>query len=112
VASSRDDARASNLCTIMCRYLGMVGRYAAAQLYAARALAIDEGRAHQHNQTVATHLGDLAELLEAQGDYAAARPLYERALAICVARLGADHPTTNTIRSKLAALDQPHPTRE
>jgi tetratricopeptide (TPR) repeat protein len=103
-ASSRDNARASNLCTVMCRYLGMVGRYAAAQPYAARALAIDEGHAHPHNQTVATHLGDLAELLEAQGDYAAARPLVERALAITEQVLGPEHPDTATGLNNLANL--------
>ncbi|HVR98913.1 MAG TPA: tetratricopeptide repeat protein, partial [Thermoanaerobaculia bacterium] len=39
-----------------------------------------------------------------QGDLAAARPYYERALAIFEARLGPDHPDTKTVRENLAAL--------
>jgi hypothetical protein len=55
----------------------------------------------------ALSLNNLAGLLRAQGEYEAARPLYERALAICEDRLGIDHPTTRTIRANLAALDHP-----
>ena len=46
-----------------------------------------------HSRTAAS-LGNLGYLLWSQGDYAAARPLYERALAICEATLGPNHPAT------------------
>ncbi|HEX9374479.1 MAG TPA: hypothetical protein VF897_25915, partial [Roseiflexaceae bacterium] len=45
-------------------------------------------------------------------DLAGARPYYAQALAICEARLGAEHPTTRTIRANLATLDAPPQTRE
>jgi len=41
------------------------------------------------------------------GDYASARPLYERALAITEQALGPEHPNTRTVRTNLAALDAP-----
>ena len=43
---------------------------------------------------VARDLTELAYLLHDVGDYSAARPVYERALAIREAALGADHPDT------------------
>ena len=43
-------------------------------------------------------LNDLARLLQDQGDLAAARPLFERALAIRERVLGPDHPDTGAIR--------------
>jgi tetratricopeptide (TPR) repeat protein len=42
--------------------------------------------------------------LRAQGDFAAARPLYERALAIFEKALGPDHPDTATTLNNLAFL--------
>jgi hypothetical protein len=45
-------------------------------------------------------------LLKDQGEYTAARPLLERALRICVERLGVDHPNTALVRRNLAALDR------
>ncbi len=48
---------------------------------------------------------ELAFHLASTGDYAGARPLYERALAITEQALGFAHPTTQTIRANLAALD-------
>ena len=39
-----------------------------------------------------------------QGDYAGARPLYERALAIYEKALGPEHPNTNVARRNLARL--------
>jgi hypothetical protein len=53
---------------------------------------------------MAVSLNNLGTLLRVQGEYEAAQPLYERALAICEERLGVDHPTTRTIRANLAAL--------
>jgi hypothetical protein len=47
---------------------------------------------------VATRLNDLAGLYEDQGRYAEAEPLYLRALVILLAKLGADHPNTQTVQ--------------
>ena len=47
----------------------------------------------EHPDTAAS-LNNLAGLLHAQGDYARAKPLYERALAIREKALGAEHPDT------------------
>ena len=47
---------------------------------------------------------NLALLLKSQGDYAAARPLYEQALAIHKAVLGARHPDTAASLKNLALL--------
>jgi hypothetical protein len=47
-------------------------------------------------------LDNLASLLQAQGDFAAARPLCERALAIYEKVLGPEHPDTATSLSNLA----------
>ena len=49
-------------------------------------------------------LNNLGFLPETTGDYEAARPYYERALAILMARLGPDHPYTRTVGDNLAAL--------
>jgi hypothetical protein len=46
----------------------------------------------------------LAALLDSQGDDAAAKTLFERALAILERALGPEHPHTRTIRANLAAL--------
>ena len=53
---------------------------------------------------MAESLNDLALLLQVQGDLGVARPLYERALAICEKALGTDHPDTATVRNNLASL--------
>ncbi|WP_322512085.1 tetratricopeptide repeat protein, partial [Chloroflexus sp.] len=49
-------------------------------------------------------LNNLAGLLYQQGDDAAARPLYERALAIRERALGPEHPDTATSLNNLAGL--------
>jgi tetratricopeptide (TPR) repeat protein len=51
-----------------------------------------------------TSLNNLACLLRAQGDFAAARPLYERTLAVREKALGPDHPDTATSLNNLAGL--------
>jgi hypothetical protein len=55
-------------------------------------------------QNTATSLNNLGFLLQATDDYEGARPYYERALAIFMARLGPDHPYTYTVGDNLAAL--------
>jgi hypothetical protein len=45
-----------------------------------------------------------SRLLQAMGDLQGARPYFERALAILTARLGPDHPHTQTVRRNLDAL--------
>jgi len=45
-------------------------------------------------------------LLRSQGDYAGARPLYERSLAIREKALGADHPDTAASLNNLGLLLQ------
>lgn len=53
----------------------------------------------------ARSLTNLALLLQAQGDYAAARPLFERALVITERTLGPDHSDTARSLANLASLD-------
>ncbi len=53
----------------------------------------------------AVRLSALADSKQAQGDYAAARPLLEEALAIRRRVLGADHPSTANSLSALGSLD-------
>ena len=59
----------------------------------------------EHPDT-ATCLNNLASVLQAQGDLAGARPLYERALAICEKALGPEHPDTAASLNNLACLLQ------
>jgi Flp pilus assembly protein TadD len=54
--------------------------------------------------TTAQSLNNLAGLLDATGDYAGARLLLERALAITEQTLGPDHPTTAQSLNNLAGL--------
>ena len=57
----------------------------------------------EHPDT-ATSLNILANLLRDQGDLAAARPLFERALAIREKAFGPEYPDTNRARCNLARL--------
>jgi hypothetical protein len=51
-------------------------------------------------------LNNLGYLLRAQGDSAAARPYYERALALREQVLGPNHPNTRSSRASLAAIEE------
>ena len=55
---------------------------------------------------IAQSLNNLGFLLQAIGDYNAARLYFEQALAICEKRLGTYHPTTRTILGNLASLQE------
>src|SRR5262249_58720922 len=69
-----------------------------------RGLHIGQGPDHPD---IATSLNNLAYLLQAQGEPAAARlPLFERALAIQEKVLGPDHPDTALSLNNLAILLQ------
>ena len=50
------------------------------------------------------HLNNLAELYQAQGQYAQAEPLFKRSLAIQEKALGPDHPDVATSLNNLAGL--------
>ena len=56
---------------------------------------------HPHT---ASSLNNLGGLLLAQGEYEAARPYYERALAIFEEKLGPEHPQTKIARGNLDSL--------
>jgi len=71
-----------------------------------RALAIREKALGPEHPSTATSLGNLANLLQAQGDLAGARPLFERALAIREKALGPEHPDTATSVNNLAQVLQ------
>ncbi len=71
-----------------------------------QALAIRKATLGERHPDTATSLNNLAGLLQAQGDYAAAKPLYEHALAIRKATLGERHPDTATSLNNLAYLLQ------
>jgi tetratricopeptide (TPR) repeat protein len=71
-----------------------------------RALAISEKVLGPEHPDTAQSLNNLALLLQAQGDLAAARPIHERALAISEKVLGPEHPDTATSLNNLAGLLQ------
>ena len=77
----------------------------AAAVSSARWRSREKALGPEHPDT-ATSLNDLAALLQAQGDLAGARPLYERALAIREKALGPEHPDTATSLNNLALLLQ------
>jgi hypothetical protein len=53
---------------------------------------------------VAIRVNNLASVLQALGDLAQARTLFERAIAIFRKSLGDDHPNTRTVRKNLEGL--------
>ena len=56
------------------------------------------------HRDVANSLNNLAELYRAQGNYAQAEPLYQRALTIWEKALGPEHPQVATVLENYAAL--------
>jgi hypothetical protein len=67
-------------------------------------LAIREKALGPEHLDTANSLNDLAGLLLDQGDLAAARPLFERALAIFEKVLGPEHRDTARVRNHLGRL--------
>ena len=108
-----EEERLSALSTLV-GALYHVGRYTESETLGRRALAISEkalGPEHLQTATslnnlanLATSLNNLAASLRAQGDYAGAKPLYERALAITEKALGPEHPQTAMSLNNLALL--------
>ena len=68
------------------------------------ALAIAEKSQGPEHPATGTRLNNLAGLLEAQGDYAQAEPLFRRALAIAEKAQGPAHPETGRSLNNLAGL--------
>jgi esterase/lipase superfamily enzyme/Tfp pilus assembly protein PilF len=69
-----------------------------------RALAIREKALGSEHPEVATSIGSLASLFQAQGHYADTEPLMKRALAINEKALGPEHPTVGNNLNNLARL--------
>ncbi|HET7079207.1 MAG TPA: tetratricopeptide repeat protein [Chloroflexia bacterium] len=82
------------------------GNLQAAQVYLPHLRAATTAAMPRTDLPAATLLNNLASLLRAQGDYAAARPLYERALVIAEQTLGPTHPDTAGSLTNLASLLQ------
>jgi tetratricopeptide (TPR) repeat protein len=79
------------------------GRYAEAEQWLAEAVK-DAEAAKPQDLRLARSLNDLGVIYYAQGKYAQAVPLYERALAIQGAMLGREHPLVALTLNNLAAL--------
>ena len=62
-----------------------------------QSLAIREKKLGEKHLDVAQSLNNLASLYESQGKYAEAEPLYQRAIAIFLEKLGENHPNTQTV---------------
>ena len=72
--------------------------------YIKRALAIDEKAFGPDHPNVAMSLNNLAQLYQAQEQYAQAEPLLKRALAILEKTLGANHANVAMSLNNLALL--------
>jgi tetratricopeptide (TPR) repeat protein len=83
---------------------GVLGAYAPARPFFERVLALSEKLHGPEHPATGASLGNLAYLLQEQGDLGSARPLYERALSILEKELGPEHPDTATSLDNLACL--------
>ncbi len=84
--------------------MSVLAAYAPAQKLFGEAVAIRETVLGPDHSDTARSLGNLAAVLQSQGDLAGARPLIERALAIIQKALGPTHPDTATSLNKLAGV--------
>ena len=80
------------------------GKYAEAEPFYQRALAIREKVLGPNHPSVATSLNNLALLYYDRGNYAEAEPLYQRALTIREKVLGPNHPDVAISLNNLARL--------
>jgi tetratricopeptide (TPR) repeat protein len=85
-------------------YLQARAAYSTARLLFERALDVHEKALDPEHPSTAISLGNLATLLQEEGDLNGARPLYERALAIEEKALGPEHPSAATTLNNLARL--------
>ena len=81
-----------------------IGRYAQAQPFLEKSLAIREKALGAEHPDVAASLNNLAALYDAQGQYGKAEPLYERALQILKKALPSDHPNLAQLMENYSAL--------
>ena len=81
-----------------------MGQYTKAEPLYKRSLAIDEKKLGAEHPSVATSLGNLADLYRTMGQYAKAEPLYKRSLAIREKKLGAEHPGVAMSLNNLGVL--------
>eukprot|EP00741_Cyanophora_paradoxa_P013230 tig00000178_g12779.t1 len=81
-----------------------LGRYAEAEPFLQRALAIQEAKLGRAHPETAACLSNLATLFDQQGKYGEAEPLYKRALAVEEAALGPGHPDTASLLDNLGQL--------
>ncbi len=90
-----NDPRLATTLNNLAVFYNAQGKYAEAEPFNKRALAIREKVLGPAHPEVATSLNSLAELYRAQGRYATAEPLYNRALRIDEKALG---PAVSTTR--------------
>ena len=82
-----------------------VGKYAEAETYYKRALAINEEKLGRKHPTLAMPLNNLANVYAQQGKYAEAEKSYNRALAIYQETLGRDHSKVAAALDNLAHVN-------
>jgi tetratricopeptide (TPR) repeat protein len=80
------------------------GRYAEAEPFSKRALAIDENALGADHPRVARDLNNLASLYHSQGHYAESEPLYKRSLMIYEKAFGPNHPDVTIALNNLALI--------
>lgn len=83
----------------------MAGFPAALQAWDAHLHVVTNNALQREDKQASTLALNLGYYLDMNGDYAAAHPLYERALAIYEQTLGSEHPNTKIVRDNLASLN-------
>ncbi len=82
--------------------LSRQGRYAEAEVFYQKALALRRATLGENNLGTATSYNNLAANLNAQGRYAEAEPLYRKALSVVRLALGDGHPDAAAIYNNIA----------
>ena len=96
----------ANLLGRLARLFHAKARYARAEPFYRRALAIAEARFPANDPRIATCLNNLAQLLQATNRLGEAEPLMRRAIGIFETSYGKDHPEVATALNNLAQLLQ------